>query len=642
MGGGGHARDRGRAAEGARRAQYAATAVDSARAPLRTRLSRSHLEIIAVAALPLVLAAILLAFRPWAPTLDMAMTELRVRDVGGRYTPLIGLPGRIGDFPDQGNHPGPLSFYLLAPFYRIAGASPWGLELGSVVVNVLAVAGMVMIGARLAGRRGAIAMAALAAVAIRGYGLNVLTHPWNPYLPVLIWMLVLVAAWAVLAGDHWSAIVVVVAGSVAAQTHVPYLLNAIAITFVVLLVMLWRRWSAMPDRRGEISRPMWWAVGVGAVLWVPPFVDQLIRDPGNIRMLIRHFRRGATAEEPYISLGAAVRTFFRHLDAFSAGFDLVTQQAAFVHLSGLPPGNAVGGVVVFVLWLGAVWVAWRRHHLRLRALNGVVAVALVVSAFSISRIFGKLWYYLTLWAWSAMLLAVVSIGWAVLLEVSARRSRLAVDRAVWPVAAVGCAATLASMGAAFVLDVPEEQMSDGLRAVVPATVEAIERGDGLLTGPDGRYQIFWQDATFIGAQGYGLVNELDRRGYDVGVKERWRVPVTQHRVFADGTYDAELHFVTGKFIDDWRQRPDHQEIVSVDPRTSEEKARFAELRADVERRLGELDRVVDMKTVDCNLFGASLDPTLPRDVIDDLSEMLLLSEPVAVFIAPPGSPPGQC
>jgi hypothetical protein len=29
-------------------------------------------------------------------------------------------------------------------------------------------------------------------------------------------------------------------------------------------------------------------------------------------------------------------------------------------------------------------------------------------------------------------------------------------------------------------------------------------------------------------------------------------------------------------------------------------------------------------------------------VIDDLSEMLLLSEAVAVFIAPPGSPPGTC
>src|SRR5690606_14826646 len=97
-----------------------------------------------------------------------------------------------------------------APFYRLAGSSSWGMELGSVVVNALAVAGTVAIGARLGGRRGAIALAAVCAVAVRGYGLNVLTHPWNPYFPVLIWLLVLVAAWAVVAGDHAMAVVVAI------------------------------------------------------------------------------------------------------------------------------------------------------------------------------------------------------------------------------------------------------------------------------------------------------------------------------------------------------------------------------------------------------------------------------------------------
>ncbi|MEI2422374.1 hypothetical protein V6O07_18990, partial [Arthrospira platensis SPKY2] len=75
--------------------------------------------------LPLIVAIIVLRWRPWYPVLDLAMTEFRVRDVGSRRTPLIGLPGRIGNFPDQGSHPGPISFYLLAPFYRIGGSSPW-------------------------------------------------------------------------------------------------------------------------------------------------------------------------------------------------------------------------------------------------------------------------------------------------------------------------------------------------------------------------------------------------------------------------------------------------------------------------------------------------------------------------------------
>ena len=69
-----------------------------------------------VLGLPLVVAAGALRRPHWYPVLDLAMTELRVRDVGTRYTPLIGLPGRIGTtLAEQGSHPGPLSFYLLAP-----------------------------------------------------------------------------------------------------------------------------------------------------------------------------------------------------------------------------------------------------------------------------------------------------------------------------------------------------------------------------------------------------------------------------------------------------------------------------------------------------------------------------------------------
>ena len=69
------------------------------------RIIGSPIAIAAIVASPLVLAAILLATRPWAPVLDMAMTELRVRDVGTRHTPLIGLPGTDRDLPRAGQPP---------------------------------------------------------------------------------------------------------------------------------------------------------------------------------------------------------------------------------------------------------------------------------------------------------------------------------------------------------------------------------------------------------------------------------------------------------------------------------------------------------------------------------------------------------
>ena len=61
-------------------------------------------------------------------------------------------PGQ--DFPDQGSHPGPWSFFLIAPFYRLTGSSPWGLELGSVAVNLAAIGGIVGLGPFLVGSSG--------------------------------------------------------------------------------------------------------------------------------------------------------------------------------------------------------------------------------------------------------------------------------------------------------------------------------------------------------------------------------------------------------------------------------------------------------------------------------------------------------
>jgi hypothetical protein len=104
----------------------------------------------AALAIPFVVALVALAGSHWSPVLDLAMTELRVRDVLGPHTPLIGLPGRIGTFPDQGSHPGPLSFYLLAPVYRLLGSTAYGLLVAAAVINVAAAWTAIWV----AGRRG--------------------------------------------------------------------------------------------------------------------------------------------------------------------------------------------------------------------------------------------------------------------------------------------------------------------------------------------------------------------------------------------------------------------------------------------------------------------------------------------------------
>ena len=129
------------------------------------------------------------------------MTELRVRDVGTRHTPLIGLPGRIGKFPDQGSHPGPLSFYLLAPTYRLLGPRRGRSRLGRCSSTAPPLSPHCGWPTAVAAGGVCLAVAALLAVILRGYGANVLTQPWNPYLPLVAWIVVLLPVWSLLEGD---------------------------------------------------------------------------------------------------------------------------------------------------------------------------------------------------------------------------------------------------------------------------------------------------------------------------------------------------------------------------------------------------------------------------------------------------------
>ena len=69
----------------------------------------------------------------WHPMGDYRTLQLRVSDVGGSQTPLVGLYSRFG-----WNHPGPWVYWLLAGPARLFGDD--GLLVGAVMVNLAAVA----------------------------------------------------------------------------------------------------------------------------------------------------------------------------------------------------------------------------------------------------------------------------------------------------------------------------------------------------------------------------------------------------------------------------------------------------------------------------------------------------------------------
>jgi hypothetical protein len=593
----------------------------------------------ALVGLPFIVAGVTLRRPQWYPVLDLAMTELRLRDVGTQHTPLIGLPGRIGpSLMEQGSHPGPLSFYLLTPFYRAFGSSSWAMQAGTIVLDLAALGAALGIAARRGGTRLVVAVGCILALLSLGYGLTALTQPWNPYLPLLWWVVFLLAVWSVLCDDVAMLPVAVAAGSLCAQTHVPYLGLALGVGSIAVLAAAraWLRAAPGSDERRRVARWGATALLVGGVLWIPPLVDQAINDPGNLRALQDHLVTPSGSDEP-VGVERGMELALRHLDVVG----LVGEARAdgtLVDASAHTDGSLVPGLVLLAVWLAAALVARRLGPPALVRLHLVVAAGLVFGVVSISRILGKEWYYLMLWAWGVTALLVLSIGWtaAVVIGRLHQRDRPAAAWALGGVVAAAVLAVIVAVTAAVTLDPPESHLSSTLGRIVSPTAAALERGDGAATGEDGRYQVAWDDAYYFGSQGYGLVSELERAGFDAGLSETFHVPITDHRVIETRDATATVHLATGRYVEAWRAVPDAVEVAYVEPRNAAERAEFSRLRSDVidDLRSDGLGDLVPM--VDDNLFGLSIDERISDQAERWTARMLRLGEPTAVFVTQPG------
>jgi hypothetical protein len=578
----------------------------------------------AAVALPFLVALVALSRTHWVPVLDLAMTELRVRDVFGPHSPLIGLPGRIGTFPDQGSHPGPLSFYLLWPVYRVFGGAAYGLLVGATVINVGAAWTAVWIAQRRGGRRLVLGIGAVLMVVVAWLGASVLTQPWNPYLPLVSFVVVLLATWSVLDGDHLMLVPLVGFSTLCAQTHVPYLALCVVLCLLAIGSVSLRWWKVRAVDRPAL-RSLLAAVGLGAVLWAPVFVDEFRHDPGNITMLRRHFL--SPPEDP-VGFGVGLKTVLAHFDVTRIVAGTVARtDDHLATLDDLAGGRWLIGAVVLLAWIGAFVVAWRGSDHRLIRLHTVVAVGVAVAVLSTGRIFGKVWYYLTLWSWSIAVLAVAATVWT-----AVRWRERRTDRPVptVPIALV----VLAVAGVLFVkdavmVDPPEPRLSRSLDAVLDDTAAALADGVGAADGKDGVYAVVWNDAYYFGSQGYGLINELERRGFDARAYETYRVPVTQHRITDPSRATAEVVFATGINVAAWRDRVGAVEVAYFEPRSAEELTEFDRLHDEVMDELAAagLDDVAVM--VDSNLFGASLDPRVAAATEHKMARMLILGQETA-------------
>lgn len=611
------------------------------RPPLARRRRGLLVALVAlVVVTPLLVALVALRSPQWYPTLDLAMTELKVRDVTSSHPPLIGLAGRIGRLDEQGSHPGPLSFWALWPVYAVLGSTAWALLASATALQIAAVGACLWIAHRRGGLPLVLGVGTVLAVLVRTYGAEVLTQPWNPYMPVLPWMVFLLAVWSVVDDDVAMLPVAAFAGSFCAQTHIPYLGNVggIGLFAVGATLVALRRHRGDPAGRRHVLRWLVVATVVTVVVWSPPVIDQLTVDPGNLGIIVEHF---SDPPESPVGFRDGAELLLLHLDPWR----LVAAEEAAIGSAQEPSGGLLPGAALLVAWALSVAVAWRLRVRSLLRLDLLLAVSLVFAFISMSRIFGRPWYYLMMWAWGINALLLLAIGWTVA-EVVRRRVRPDRRRtATLAGAAALGVATLAS-SAAFAVDAadtdpPAARLSTTLGELLGPTTRALDEGVGAAVGPDGRYEVTWSDALHIGSQGFGLVDELERAGFDAGSPEAYRVPITPHRVLNPEDADAEVHLATGKNVAVWQARSDFVQVAYVEPRTAEERVEYDRLRREAIEGLRAAGLDDEVHNVDDNLFAVAIDTRVPARVQRLMARMIDLGLPTAVFVGPPQPIPGR-
>ena len=582
--------------------------------------------------------ALLAAARPrWFPIQDLAQYELRVRDVGGRHTPLIGLAGRIGPYYDPGSHPGPLSFWFLAPVYRLLGSSSAALIASAIFLHSVALGFVIWMAKRRAGLPLVAVVAGALAVLTRFYGPNVFIEPWNPYLPVTWWLVLLFAVWSVVDGDLPFVILAVVAGTFCAQTHLPYVGLVGGLGAFLLLPLALAFWQArQADEAAAKQRVVRWTVGgavLGVLLWIPPVIDQ-IWGQGNLTRIKNSVAHPTESVSGFVHGPAEL---LRNLDPTA----LLTHRdlTGVSHASGL----CIPAALFLVVWALTVLAAWRLRFTQVLRLHVVVGVALALALFSSTRIYGLLWSYLFLWAWGLSTAMVVATAWTIALVVRDRLPegpRAGLPRAA---TALGLAVVLVASVASGVhnrnaepsrtdlshdLGVVSNQLVaqlDAHQLTVPGGTKPLDKGSRLL--------VRWTDPVTIGSQGWGLVDELERQGYHGGFDPQFGVGGTKHRVQPLATTDAIVEIVVSdEDIRIWDAKPDAKRVAYVDSRTPSQRKRYDAMVDAIEQRLTDLGLTKQAKDWKTSLFTTSLDTAVPEDLRADMRKVLAIPAPVALYL----------
>lgn len=530
--------------------------------------------------LPFVVSAIALVVgvgASYVPVSDHALSEMLVRDVG-RHPVLSGLYSR-----ENWSHPGPILYYILAPFYWVTGGSSIGLSLGALAINGGSVVGMGLIARR---RAGTAAMAATflgTALLMRTLGAEFFGDFWNCFITVMPFGLLIFLAWSMLDGDRWALPVGVFVATFLAQTHVGFVILALPLLALGAggLVLSTRRNDA-PDRWRSLVRPGVVSAALGSVLWLPPLVDIANGPPGNLSNAIKYFR--TTDEAP--------RSVSEGLRVMSGQFGIRPEWATKVEpYSFLGESRYIySPVVPWLLVLVAASAAFvcRRKGTG-RSLVLMAAASFGVGVLAVARTVGLAFQYRLLWTYIPAVVGFLIVALAAWELISSRGGPNVRRGAVAIASTALLVLTGVNVVTAATAGVPNPDETAAMRSLSSQVLEFVDDSDGPVLVVD----------PFSGAAWYarGIVLQLDRNGIDAVVLPENSWEVSEHRVQRKGPVAVELVVVSDEAVTTMLNAPGHTliaewSVVSEERIDAYEKGR-AGRRAEVEAgRMSEFTAVM--------------------------------------------------
>lgn len=324
----------------------------------------------------------------WVARGDQAVLELLLREaMHGSH--LLGPYSQYSWY-----HPGPLYYYVLAPFYLLGGSTTSSLYFAAGVLSLLSVLGLVFVHAsrdRTHLGRAILAVflsgtVALVAARVPDGALvaSPLTEIWNPIVTLLPFALMIVAGAAVASGSQRLLPLLVFIHAFVTQTHVSYLLPATLILGVSVA-------SGLLGSNFKTKRK-WLFVsgGLAVALWLAPIVAMLRGDFGNALDVARFVLFGEKQKVPLLEgLGYAVRQLHAP----------VLRPLSL----GAGPGTAFGVALLAVQWSAAAWwirrTRWREMSYRnaLAIFPALLTLVALIQSLQLISTDERVYYYQTLW-----------------------------------------------------------------------------------------------------------------------------------------------------------------------------------------------------------------------------------------------------